>query len=138
MDFTGTGAQVSNALNCPPDMIGNFTANMIFLALLGASEIPINSGLFVPIKTVAPELTVLNPRFPAAVGSQGQLLWRVYDLFCSALAQAIPDRMPAAGEGGVSMMLFTASNGSGYGPAMMTEMYASGCGGRPIGDGSKV
>jgi N-methylhydantoinase B len=134
VDFTGTGAQVSNALNCPPDMIGNFTANMIFLALLGASEIPINSGLFVPIRTIAPEGTVLNPRFPAAVGSRGQLLWRVYDLVCSALAKAIPDRMPAAGEGGVSMMVFMASNGAER-PAMMTEMYASGWGGRPIGDG---
>jgi len=134
VDFTGTGAQVSNALNCPPDMIGNFTANMIFLALLSASEIPINSGLFVPIRTIAPEGTVLNPRFPAAVGSRGQLLWRVYDLVCSALSKAIPGRMPAAGEGGVSMMVFTASNGIER-PAMMTEMYASGWGGRPIGDG---
>lgn len=134
VDFTGTGAQVSNALNCPPDMIGNFTAGM-FLALLGTSEIPINSGLFAPIKTIAPEGTVLNPRFPAAVGSRGQLLWRVYDLVCSALAKAIPDRMPAAGEGGISMMVFTASNGSESRPVMMTEMYASGCGGRPLGDG---
>jgi N-methylhydantoinase B len=135
VDFTGTGAQVSNALNCPPDMIGNFTANMIFLALLGASEIPINSGLFVPIKTIVPEGTVLNPRFPAAVGSRGQLLWRVYDLVCSSLAKAIPDRIPAASEGGISMMVFTASNGSESRLAMMTEMYASGCGGRPVGDG---
>ncbi|MBV8359964.1 MAG: hydantoinase B/oxoprolinase family protein [Deltaproteobacteria bacterium] len=49
-DFTETEEQVSNTLNCSPDMIGNFTANLIFLALLGASEIPINSGLFVLIK----------------------------------------------------------------------------------------
>jgi N-methylhydantoinase B len=135
VDFTGTGPQVANALNCPPDIIGNFTCNMVFMALLGGSEVPINSGLFVPIKTITPEGTVLNPRFPAAVGSRGQLLWRVYDLVCNALAKAIPDRMPAAAEGGPSMMVFTASKGVEGGPTMMTEIYASGWGGRPMSDG---
>jgi len=134
VDFTGTGPQVANALNCPPDLIGNFTCNMVFMALLGGSEVPINSGLFAPIRTITPEGTVLNPRFPAAVGSRGQLLWRVYDLVCRALAMAIPDRMPAASEGGVSMMVYTTADGSG-GAAMMTEMYASGWGGRPMKDG---
>lgn len=134
VDFTGTGPPVANALNCPPDLIGNFTCNMVFMALLGGSEVPINSGLFVPIQTVTPEGTVLNPRFPAAVGSRGQLLWRVYDLVCKALAMAIPDRMPAAAEGGVSMMVYTTSDGHD-GTAMMTEMYASGWGGRPMKDG---
>jgi N-methylhydantoinase B len=134
VDFTGTGPQVANALNCPPDLIGNFTCNMVFMALLGGSEVPINSGLFAPIRTITPAGTVLNPRFPAAVGSRGQLLWRVYDLVCKALAMAIPDRMPAAAEGGVSMMVYTTPDGYD-GPAMMTEMYASGWGGRPMKDG---
>jgi N-methylhydantoinase B len=135
VDFTGTGPQVANALNCPPDLIGNFTCNNVFIALLGSSDVPINSGLFVPIRTITPEGTLLNPRFPAAVGSRGQVLWRVYDLICQALAMAIPDRMPAASEGGVSMMVFTTANGDGGADAMMTEIYASGWGGRPNTDG---
>jgi N-methylhydantoinase B len=135
IDFTGTGAQVSNALNCPPDLIGNFVGNNIFIALLGGSDVPINSGLFTPLKANIPEGTVLNPRFPAAVGSRGQLLWRVYDLVCNALAIAIPERMPAAAEGGVSMMVYTTANGRESANLMMTEMYASGWGGRPRSDG---
>ena len=135
VDFTGTGSQVANALNCPPDLIGNFTCNNVFIALLGSSDVPINSGLFVPIRTITPEGTLLHPRFPAAVGSRGQVLWRVYDLICQALAMAIPDRMPAASEGGVSMMVFTTANGDGGADAMMTEIYASGWGGRPNSDG---
>jgi N-methylhydantoinase B len=135
VDFTGTGPQVANALNCPPDLIGNFTCNNVFIALLGSSDVPINSGLFVPIRTITPEGTLLHPRFPAAVGSRGQVLWRVYDLICQALAMAIPDRMPAASEGGVSMMVFTTANGDGGADAMMTEIYASGWGGRPNSDG---
>jgi N-methylhydantoinase B len=134
VDFTGTGPQVANALNCPPDLIGNFICNNVFIALLGSSEVPINSGLFAPITTITPAGTLLNPRFPAAVGSRGQVLWRVYDLVCQALALALPDRMPAAAEGGVSMMVFTAANPGG-GTSMMTEMYASGWGGRPHQDG---
>jgi N-methylhydantoinase B len=62
-------------------------------------------------------------------------LWRVYDLICQALAMAIPDRMPAASEGGVSMMVFTTASGDGGANAMMTEIYASGWGGRPNADG---
>ncbi|MEQ9642327.1 MAG: hydantoinase B/oxoprolinase family protein [Alphaproteobacteria bacterium] len=131
IDFTGTGAQLRNALNVPPDMIGNWVANMVFLALLGGGDITINSGLFAPITTVAPEGSVLRPNFPAAVGSRGQLLWRVTDLVTAALAKAIPERMPAASEGGISMMVYTPADGGG----MLTEMYASGWGGRPDSDG---
>jgi N-methylhydantoinase B len=135
VDFTGTGPQVANALNCPPDLIGNFICNNLFIALLGSSDVPINSGLFTPFRTIAPAGTLLNPRFPAAVGSRGQVLWRVYDLVCQALAMAIPDRMPAAAEGGVSMMVFTTADHGSGGTSMMTEMYASGWGGRPNKDG---
>lgn len=131
VDFTGTGPQLPNALNVPPGMIGNWVANMVFLALLGDSEITINSGLFAPITTITEEGSVLRPRFPAAVGSRGQLLWRVTDLVTAALAKAMPERMPAASEGGISMMVFTPANGGG----MLTEMYASGWGGRPTSDG---
>ena len=131
VDFTGTGPQLPNALNVPPGMIGNWVANMVFLALLGEAEITINSGLFAPITTITEEGSVLRPRFPAAVGSRGQLLWRVTDLVTAALAKAMPERMPAASEGGISMMVFTPAGGGG----MLTEMYASGWGARPGSDG---
>jgi N-methylhydantoinase B len=135
-DFTGTGPQVRNALNAPPGMVG-YGLFMALMPLLGGREVPINSGLFAPIKTITPKGSVLNPHFPAAVGSRGQISWRVRDLLWQALAKAIPDRMPAAPEGGVSMMVFTPyqpdlSNG---GATMMTEMYASGWGGRLTKDG---
>ncbi|MBM3491815.1 MAG: hydantoinase B/oxoprolinase family protein [Alphaproteobacteria bacterium] len=137
VDFAGTGPQVGNALNVPPDMIGNFLANNVFMALLGSAEVPLNSGLFAPIRTLTPEGSVVNPRFPAAVGSRGQLLWRIADLVSSALAAAVPERMPAGSEGGVSMMIFTPSKpmGSAKSGGVMTELYASGWGGRPSMDG---
>jgi N-methylhydantoinase B len=79
----------------------------------------------------------VNPRFPAAVGSRGQLLWRIADLVSAALADAIPERMPAASEGGVSMMVYTPSQTEEGGKAggVMTELYASGWGARPDKDG---
>lgn len=131
VDYTGTGPQVGNALNVPPGMIDNMVCNVVFMALLGETEASINSGLFAPVRTIAPEGSVVNPRFPAATGSRGQLLWRIIDVVTAALATAIPDRMPAASEGGVSMMVYTPSAGG----EMLTEMYASGWGGRPNADG---
>jgi len=137
VDFTGTGPQVGNALNVPPDMIGNFLCNNVFMALLGKAEAPINSGLFVPIGTITEEGSVVRPRFPAAVGSRGQLIWRIADLVSAALADAMPDRMPAASEGGVSMMVYTPTTPPGGGKArgVITELYASGWGARPDKDG---
>ena len=137
LDFTGTGPQVGNALNVPPDMIGNFISNNVFLALLGSADVSINSGLFAPIRVITPEGSVVNPRFPAAVGSRGQLLWRIADLVSAALADAMPERMPAASEGGVSMRVFTPNRSASGGKAggVLTELYASGWGGRPDQDG---
>jgi N-methylhydantoinase B len=134
-DFTGTGPQVKNALNAPPGMVG-YGMFMAVMPLLRGREVPVNSGLFAPITTITPKGTVLNPNFPAAVGSRGQLSWRVRDLLWRALAEAIPGQMPAAAEGGVSMMVFTPNQSyDRNGARMMTEMYAGGWGGRPGKDG---
>jgi N-methylhydantoinase B len=135
VDFSGSGPQVKNALNIPPGLVA-YGMFLNFLPLLGGRDVPITAGLFAPISTITPKGSVLNPNFPAAVGSRGQLLWRVNDLVWRTLAHGVPNKIPAAAEGGVSMMVFTPNRPhDGNGAAMMTELYASGWGGRPIKDG---
>jgi len=133
LDFTGTGAQVPKAYNIPPDMLEHIVAGY-FLYFLGEADVPINSGLFAPIRVVIPKGTALNPNFPAAVGGRGMLIWPTIDILNRVLAQALPGRLGADGEGGSSSMVFAATLPSGK-AAIMPDIYASGWGARPTKDG---
>jgi N-methylhydantoinase B len=130
LDFTGTGPQVPRAYNIPPDMLQHILAGY-FMYMLGSADVPINSGLFAPIKTVIPKGCALNPEFPAAVGCRGTLIWPVVDLFYQAIGQAIP--MPAANVPGSSMTYL--ADGRTGGGSMFPDLYASGWGARPDKDG---
>ena len=75
------------------------------LQSMGARDVPLNKGCFKPIKVVAPPGTVVNPVFPApsvAGNTEGQP--RVISAIQGALAQAIPERVPAP-EGGTACNL---------------------------------
>ena len=132
VDFTGTDPQVKSAINVPPNLIGSMV-QVIFRSVLGL-DVPANSGLLTPIRATAPAGCILNPKFPAAVGARGQLMWRIHDMLFAALAQAIPERVFAAGEGGVNMLVY-APKIENETPPLLLEMYASGWGGRPTRDG---
>jgi N-methylhydantoinase B len=132
VDFTGTDPQVKSAINVPPNLIGSIV-QVVFRSILGL-DVPANSGLLAPIRVTAPQGCILNPIFPAAVGARGQLMWRIHDMLFAALAQALPDRVFAAGEGGVNMLVYAPKVDTGT-PPMLLEMYASGWGGRPTKDG---
>ena len=59
-----------------------------------------------PDPGLAPEGTVVNPVLPAACGARGVIGYRVYDAIMGALAQVVPDRVIAAGEGGPTLIAF--------------------------------
>ncbi len=132
VDFTGTDPQVQSAVNVP----FNLTRACVYVAfrsLLGR-DVPANSGLVAPIEVRAPQGCVVHPKFPAAVGARGMMMWRIIDMVFAALAQAIPERVYAAGEGGFNMLLYTPKVEEGV-PSMLFDLYSSGWGGRPDRDG---
>jgi N-methylhydantoinase B/oxoprolinase/acetone carboxylase alpha subunit len=133
LDFTGTGQQVPKAYNVPPGMIDHVMAGA-FLNLLEDPDVPINSGLFSPFKLIVPEGTVFNPAFPAAVAGRGTMIWPARELLYRVLAQALPGRIGAPGEGGTSSMTFSTRSKTRK-LAMLTDFYSSGGGGRPTSDG---
>lgn len=107
VDYTGTDPQAEGAKNCTQATTYSGTNVAVLWALSGG--IPRNSGSFRPIKIIAPEGTLVNPRAPAAVGMctlppacamMGAVL--------KALGQSDPKRVPAgffsvftAGYGGI-------------------------------------
>ena len=67
-----------------------------FRCLIGG-DVPASAGLIEPIEVIAPEGTVVNARLPASVaGGNVETSQRIVDVVFKALAQAIPNRVPAA------------------------------------------
>jgi N-methylhydantoinase B len=92
-DFTGTAPQTGGALHTNYW----FTASCTYAALRSVFDpgMPNNAGFYRPIKVIAPERSWVNPVFPAALGARGQGGHRVRQVVLGALAQMLPDRMPA-------------------------------------------
>ncbi|HKM46987.1 MAG TPA: hydantoinase B/oxoprolinase family protein [Terriglobales bacterium] len=98
IDFTGSDAQVQGAINAV-EAIAYSACFYVFRCLL-REDVPATSGLMRPIRVIAPAGTVVNARPPAAVaGGNVETSQRIVDVLLKALAQAIPDRIPAAAAG---------------------------------------
>jgi len=65
IDFTGTSPQGQNNYNAPRAVCAAATL-YVFRTLVDA-DIPLNEGCMKPLKLIAPEGTMINPRYPAAV-----------------------------------------------------------------------
>lgn len=133
IDFTGSSGPVNGPLN------GTISATIaaVFIAIKHAfPEVPMNSGIFRPIKVIVPDDTFLNAKFPMAVsGSSAEVSLRVVDAVFGALAQAIPDRAPAACFGSIANFTISGSDpvtGKNY---IMFRFSGGGYGGHPICDG---
>jgi N-methylhydantoinase B len=100
VDWTGTSEQVDGAINAPGPFIRSATY-LAFRCLVG-ERIPNTVGYMRPIQVIAPEGSIVNPRFPAACNARGIVGFRAVDTLLGALAQAIPGRVYAAGEGGAT------------------------------------
>jgi N-methylhydantoinase B len=97
-DFTGSDAQVRGSINAV-EAITHSACFYVFRCLL-TEDVPATAGLMRPIDVIAPPGTVVNARPPAAVaGGNVETSQRIVDVLLRALAQAIPDRIPAAASG---------------------------------------
>jgi N-methylhydantoinase B len=98
IDFTGSDPQVQGAINAV-EAITYSACFYVFRCLL-REDVPATSGLMRPIRVIAPLGTVVNAKAPAAVaGGNVETSQRIVDVLLKALAQAIPDRIPAAAAG---------------------------------------
>jgi N-methylhydantoinase B len=77
---------------------------------------------------------VLNPRPPAACAARALTGYRAMDTMFGALAQVLPDRVPAAGEGGNTVVSLGGYREDGR-PFVVVDMICGAWGGRPDKDG---
>ncbi len=97
-DFSGTAAQVAGNVNCP---LAVTAAGVYFvLRCLMPPEVPHSGAALRPIELMVPRGCMLNAEPGAAVAAGNvETSMRVVDTVAGALAQAFPDRLPAAGQG---------------------------------------
>jgi N-methylhydantoinase B len=100
-DFAGTSEQVESAINVP--ISSTKAALHAAVRTMANLDVPANSGYFRPLQVSVPEGSILNPRFPAAVGGRASIIFFVIEMAQRALAQAMPDRaaVPAVGGDGI-------------------------------------
>ena len=98
VDFSGSAPQVPGNVNAVPAIVRS--ATWYCVRTLSAEDIPVNHGCFQPVEVITPEGSFLNPRFPAAVViGNTETSQRVVDTVLGALAQALPQFVPAASQG---------------------------------------
>jgi N-methylhydantoinase B len=101
VDFAGSAPQVEGSLNA--NYAITLSAVFYVFTALSTEPIPPNEGLLRRIRLRAPERTVVNAAFPAAVaGGNVETSQRIVDVLLRALATAAPDRIPAASAGSMN------------------------------------
>lgn len=92
-DFTGTAPTARGPMN----ISDGTTISMCLVALKHIfPEVPVNGGAFRPARFTIPEKSILAAQYPSPVGGTTDVVQRVVDVVFGALAQAIPELVPAA------------------------------------------
>ena len=98
VDFDGTSPQARGSIN--PNFA--FTKSMVYAATKCVIDqsIESNSGFFRAFNITAPVGSFVNPQHPAPVAARGMSGLRISQVIFGALAQAMPDKVPAVWGGG--------------------------------------
>jgi N-methylhydantoinase B len=134
IDFTGSDPQVQGAINAVAAI--TYSACFYVFRCLLREDVPATSGLMRPIRVIAPPGTVVNAKPPAAVaGGNVETSQRIVDVLLKALAQAIPDRIPAAASGTMNNLTIGGIDPRSGEPFAYYETIAGGMGARSTKDG---
>lgn len=134
VDFSGTAPACRGSVNAVL-AITSSALFYVFRCLLG-EDVPACAGLITPIELRAPAGSVVNAQAPAAVaGGNVETSQRIVDVLLKALAQAVPDRIPAASCGSMNNLSFGGIDPKTGCPFAYYETIAGGMGARPSADG---
>jgi N-methylhydantoinase B len=130
-DFSGSSPPCEGPMNC----VLPTTISASWIGLKHTfPQVPVNAGSFEPCTFVVPESTFLHAKPPRPVsGCAAEVSQRIVDVVFGALAQALPDRVPAAAFSTVNNL---AIGGEAGGDEYVVYMYGGGgYGGHSDGDG---
>ena len=132
VDYAGTCDQVRTNVNCP--FASTIAAGLSCIkSVLTSPDIPFNEGSKRPVSIAAPMGSMLNPRPPAPVRARMLSAYRAYNAVMKALAEAVPERVMAAGFDSTHATCLSHLGEGGYG--IYLEIFGGGYGASALGDG---
>jgi len=135
VDFTGTAGQAPSSINAV-FAVTWAAVFYVFRCLLPPGAIA-TAGLMRPVRVIAPERTIVNAGPPAAVaGGNVETSQRIVDTLLRALAQALPDRIPAASSGTMNNLTIGGIDPRSGHPYTYYETIAGGLGASWEGPGA--
>ena len=134
IDFSGTDPQVEGSVNA--NYAVTLSATTYVFRCLIREDVPYTAGLTRPLRVIAPAGTLINARPPAAMAAGNvETSQRITDTVLGALAQAAPDRIPAASSGTMNNLTFGGFDPFRERPFAWYETIAGGMGASPEADG---
>ena len=134
VDFTGTSPQRPGCINAPQAV--TVSACLYVVRCVVGEEAPANQGCLRPVEIITPLGTLVNPQPQRGVaGGNVETSQRITDVLLAALAQALPDLIPAASQGTMNNLLIGGHDLSREQPFVYYETIGGGMGARPTQDG---
>jgi N-methylhydantoinase B len=133
IDLSGMPPQVAGPINAGRNGGGVSMCRLAYKAII-APDHPLDEGLLEPLEVHVPDGTMLSAGEGAPMGHWNNSLALVGDLVIKALADAVPERVPASHHGAMNLHAFSGRRASGE------WWYAGGTlgggwGGSVVGDG---
>ncbi len=146
VDLSDSADRVAGCINCP-DAVTRSAVYYCFGCLLD-DDVPLNAGCFRNINVITRAGSLLHALYPAAVvAGNTETSQRVVDVVFGALAQALPDRIPAASCGTRTSIALGSNKGDTtlyikgrvpFTPWTYYETLGGGCGAGPVWNGESA
>jgi N-methylhydantoinase B len=135
LDFRDTDDQVAEPVNTVRAVV--VSAVFYVLRLLLPGDVPTNDGVLRGVTILTREGSLVDAHYPAPVAAGNvETSQRLVDVLLGALAQALPESVPAASSGTMSNLTYGSDDAASSGARFTYyETIAGGAGGGPRGAG---
>ncbi|MBS1860292.1 MAG: hydantoinase B/oxoprolinase family protein [Actinobacteria bacterium] len=139
-DLTGSSDEVMTAFNCSlegaTESALSFITRMLFLDEdTYPVFVPQTEGMFKPVKVIAPEGSIFNPRFPRSCVARFCQVQRAVDLVLRAMAPVMPEQVTAGNSAHTLFIGYAGFDQSKDEYWVYLEVNEGSYGGRPKRDG---
>lgn len=137
LDFSDSDPQTQTAFNLVTNGQKHsfLYQGLINFIITSDPHIPNNGGITRPFSVIAPKGTLVNPAYPAAVGIRHSITMRMYNVVLGAIAQALPELVPAAGAGQSAIVVLSVPEHDGTRKMAVVEPMGGGGGAQQEQDG---
>ncbi len=137
LHFSGCAPQVRGSINAVYAI--TLSAILYVFRSLVKEDIPTNAGCLRPLKVVTHKGSIVDANFPAAVaGGNVETSQRIVDVVLGALAKALPEIVPAAGQGTMNNITIGGMDKRTGHPFTYYETLAGGVGGTAYNHGESA